>query len=159
LAFSPDSGRITCAGGDPRVGLWDAVTGRELAMYRGHSADVCAVPFSRDGRHLLSTDATESVKVWDAQPRADALGLIPGGSPLPAVSPDAQRIASLTGSRPEEVKVWDLAGNQVLSLKGSMTRKYEGPSYHFPILAFSPRGDRLAFGTTVRDGGKVQGGL
>src|SRR5262249_39939420 len=93
LAFSPDSTRITCAGGEPQVGPWDAATGKELAMYRGHSADVCAVAFSRDGRHLLSADAAESIKVWNAKPRADALVLYPGG--LSTVSPDAQRIATI----------------------------------------------------------------
>jgi WD40 repeat protein len=159
LAFSPDSTRITCAGGDTRVGLWDAVTGQELAMYRGHASNVCAVAFSGDGRHLLSADATEYVKVWDAQPRADALVLNPGQSSSPTMSPDAQRIASLVGLPATEVKVWDLAGNQLLSLKLSPARKSDGASFIYPKLAFSPNGDRLAFGTTVRNGDKVRGAL
>src|SRR5205823_5546479 len=98
LAFSPDGSRITCVGGDARVGLWDAATGKELAMYCGHTSSVTAVAFSRDGRHLLSADATESVKVWDAQPRPGALALSPGGMSLcTTVSPDAQRIATFAG--------------------------------------------------------------
>src|SRR5207248_1957540 len=64
LAFSPDSSRIACAGGDPRVGVWDTANGKELAIYRGHTSGVTAVAFSRDGRHLLSADATESIKFW-----------------------------------------------------------------------------------------------
>src|SRR5262249_51196552 len=126
MAFSSDSSRITCAGGDPRVGLWDAATGQELAMYRGHASNVLAVAFSRDGRHLLSADATESVKVWDAHPRAAALVLNPGGmTHCTAVSPDAQRIATLAGLPMGEVKVWDLAGKQLLSLKPSTARANE----------------------------------
>ncbi len=157
-AFSPDSSRIACAGGDPRVGLWDAASGKELAMYRGHTSKVCAVAFSRDGRHLLSADATESVKVWDAHPRADALVLKPGGIPLcAAVSPDGQRIATFAGIPAGAVKVWDLTGNPLLSLKRSTARENEGGNNR--VLDFSPKGDRLAFGTTSWDGGKVWGGL
>src|SRR5262249_5843031 len=91
LAVSPDSRRITCAGGDPRVGLWDAASGKELAVYRGHTSNVSAVAFSRDGRQLLSADATGELKVWDASVRADALVLKPGSQPFyTAVSPDAR---------------------------------------------------------------------
>jgi WD40 repeat protein len=164
LAFSPDSSRITCAGGDPRVGLWDAATGKELAMYRGHASNVCAVAFSRDGRHLLSADATECVKIWDAHPRADALVLKPGGVPFyTAVSPNAQRVATFAQDKAGEIKVWDSTGKQLLSLKRSTAHENEGMMNR--VLAFSPKGDRLAFssmtaqrGATL-DGTKAQGGL
>jgi WD40 repeat protein len=127
-------------------------------MYRGHSADLCAVAFSRDGRHLLSADAVGSVKVRDARPRADALVLYQGGSSPSTVSPDAQRIATI-GLPAREVKVRDLAGNQLLSLKGSTVRKSEGEIYINPTLVFSPKGDRLAFGTTTWIGAKVRSDL
>jgi serine/threonine protein kinase/WD40 repeat protein len=158
LAFSPDGSRITCAGGDPRVGLWDAASGKELAVYRGHTANVSAVAFSRDGRHLLSADATEAIKVWDAHHRADALVLNLGDTPLcSAVSPDAQRIATLAGFPIREVKVWDLAGKQLLSLKRSTAREQEGGIHR--MVVFSPRGDRLACGTISQDGAKLRYGL
>jgi serine/threonine protein kinase/WD40 repeat protein len=165
LAFSPDGSRITCASGDPRVGLWDAASGKELAMYRGHTSNVCAVAFSRDGRHLLSADSTESVKIWDAHPRADTLILNPGGKLwYTAVSPDAQRIATFVPDKAGEIKVWDLTGKQLLSLKRSTAVEHEGTMGR--MLAFSPKGDRLAFScmtgkrATPLDGTKEeQGGL
>jgi serine/threonine protein kinase/WD40 repeat protein len=163
LAFSPDSSRITCAGGDPRVGLWDAASGKELAINRGHISNVCAVAFSRDGRQLLSADATEAVKVWEAQPRADALVLKPDGmSWYTTVSPDAQRIATFARGQAGYVQVWDLTGRQLLSLKRSTAVEREGELYR--LLAFSPRGDRLAVCTTTSldgalDGVNVRGGL
>jgi serine/threonine protein kinase/WD40 repeat protein len=164
LAFSPDGSRITCAGGDPRVGLWDAATGKELAMYRGHAANVCAVAFSRDGRRLLSADATESLKIWDAHPHADALQVKPGGmSWYTAVSSNAQRIATFVPFPKAVVKVWDRNGKQLLSLNRSTARQHEGGFNR--MLTFSPKGDRLAFaGTTPQpgataDGKKVWSGL
>lgn len=163
LAFSPDSTRITCAGGDSRVGLWDAASGKELAMYRGHTANVCAVAFSRDGRQLLSADAVDSVKVWDAHPRADALVLNPGGVLMyTALSRDAQRIATIV-SRPktgDEVKVWNQAGIQLLSLKLSTPRAELFANTD--RAEFSRNGDRVAYvtnwsGNPLSD--KVQSGL
>jgi serine/threonine protein kinase/WD40 repeat protein len=163
LAFSPDGRWITCAGNDTRVGLWDAATGKELAMYRGHTANVSAVAFSRDGQHLLSADATGSVKVWDAHSRADEQTLNLGGMSIyTAVSPDARRIATFPLRQAEEVKVWDLTGKQLLSLKRSTVRKNEGNFNR--TLVFSPKGDRLAFSSTTSsdgalDGANVRGGL
>jgi WD40 repeat protein len=158
LAFSPDSTRITCAGGDPRVGLWDATSGKELAMYRGHTSNVCAVAFSSDGRQLLSADATHAIKVWDAHPRADALVLKPGDmAGYAAVSPDAQRIATFSFGPAGGIKVWDFTGKQLLSLKRSTAHENEGDLNR--VLVFSPKGDRLACGTTSLDAGKVWDGL
>jgi WD40 repeat protein len=124
---------------------------------------VCAVTFSRDGRQLLSADATEAVKVWEAQPRADALLLKPGGmSWYTAVSPDAQRIATFARGQASDVQVWDLTGRQLLSLKRSTAVAREGELNR--VLAFSPRGDRLAFCSSTSldgalDGVNVRGGL
>jgi WD40 repeat protein len=59
----------------------------------------------------------------------------------------------------EEVRVWDLTGNQLLSLKRSTVRKSEVGNYFYPTLVFSPKGDRLAFGTTVSSRGKQRGDL
>jgi serine/threonine protein kinase/WD40 repeat protein len=158
LAFSPDGSRITCAGGDPRVGLWDAGNGKELAQYRGHTSNVSAVAFSRDGRHLLSADATESLKVWDAHARAGTLVLDPGGLPLcTAVSPDAGRIATLADFQSSRLTVWDVTGKRLLSLKRSTARGNEAGNHR--LLAFSPKGDRLAYATTMQESGMLRGGL
>src|SRR5262249_28769037 len=153
LAFSPDGSRITCAGGDPRVGLWDAASGKELALFQGHASSVCAVAFSRDGRHLLSADATESIKGSGGHPRADALILNPETrSSYTVVSPDAQRIATVSGV-PMGVKVWDLTGKQLLALKRSTARREEGNMDR--RVAFSPEGDLVAFSTITVEGVKV----
>jgi WD40 repeat protein len=156
VAFSPDSCRIACAGGDPRVGLWDAANGKELAMYRGHCSEVTAVAFSPDGRQILSASADGAVKFWDAHPRGEQLVLNPGGHPLhTAVSPDARRIATFAAPS-GVVKVWDVTGKQVLSLKRSTA--HDGT----PVgtVAFSPKGDRLACVTAaISTGEKAWGGL
>ncbi len=83
-----------------------------------------------------------------------------GGSSLcTAVSPDGQRIATFAGYPAKQVKVWDLTGKQLLSLKRSTARQDEGGNHR--ALAFSPKGHRLAFATANSPvlGVKVRGGL
>src|SRR5438105_1060686 len=49
LAFSPD-GKLLAVGGYEEVQFRDALTGRRVATWSGHSEAVHALVFSRDGR-------------------------------------------------------------------------------------------------------------
>ena len=56
LAISPD-GKVLVSGSgfaDPTIRVWDAATGRLLRQLDGHTAWVCKLVFSRDGRQLIS---------------------------------------------------------------------------------------------------------
>ena len=92
VTFSPDGARVAAsmrnrlsAGpGKPEVGVWDAVTGRQVLMLKGPTSYVNANPtpqgiaFSPDGTRLLSAVERSprgisfleesEVKVWDATP-------------------------------------------------------------------------------------------
>jgi WD40 repeat protein len=92
VTFSPDGARIAASmrsdlllgPGMAEIGLWDAVTGRQVLVLKGHASYVYAIPrsqgiaFSRDGNQILSaverlrnrvSNVEESeVKVWDATP-------------------------------------------------------------------------------------------
>ena len=39
-AFSPDGARIVTASGDKTARIWDAATGKEIAVLRGHESEV-----------------------------------------------------------------------------------------------------------------------
>jgi eukaryotic-like serine/threonine-protein kinase len=90
VTFSPDGARIAAfmrdnvwhGPGTPEVGLWDAVTGRQVLVLKGNASYVTpkshGIAFSSDGARIVSavernpgglggTEHSE-VKVWDATP-------------------------------------------------------------------------------------------
>jgi WD40 repeat protein len=138
MAFSPDGTRIATAGLDHTVRVWDATTGRQLFILRGHSDKVRFVAFSPDGTRLASASFDRTVKVWDATAGQEALLTLKGhtaGVNGVAFSPDGTRVAS--GAADNTVKVWDWkASREILSLKGH-NGWVDG-------VAFSPDSKRLA---------------
>jgi WD40 repeat protein len=74
VAFSPNGRLAASAGGNlaypyPEVGprkirLWDTVTGKELAQFQGHEADVTSLEFSPDGSLLACGLRNATVLVW-----------------------------------------------------------------------------------------------
>ena len=65
IAYSPDSSRLAIASS---IGIWiyDADTGEELALFRGHIGPVERLSYSPDGRFIASSSADRSVRLWDA---------------------------------------------------------------------------------------------
>lgn len=64
-AFSPD-GRLLASASYDTVYLWDATTGVEPRVLKGHLASVDAVAFSPDVRLIASASYDGTVRLWDA---------------------------------------------------------------------------------------------
>jgi WD40 repeat protein len=135
VCFSPDSKRLTVAGFDQTVKVWDAATGQETLSLRGHAGPVNSVCFSPDGRRLASASGDRTVKVWDAATGQEWLSLV---GPVSGVcfSPDGQRLAGIVGGK---VKMWVVA-------TGQEVRGFQVPGNGISNVCFSPDGKRLAAG-------------
>lgn len=54
VAFSPDGSVLASASADGTVGLWDGITGVQVAFLRGHEGPVAVVAFTPDSAAVLS---------------------------------------------------------------------------------------------------------
>ena len=72
LAWSPDSKLIASASGDTTAQVWNALTGKTIYTYKGHSSSVDIVAWSPDGKRIASGSDDQTVKVWDADKGIDS---------------------------------------------------------------------------------------
>jgi WD40 repeat protein len=141
MAWSPDGTRLAVARMNPLgvIGVWDAVTGRELLTLRGHgNAALWWIAWSPDGRHLASADVNRSViKIWDVAGGQDYTRLGAHTAPIASVAwgADGRRLLSVA---PEDgtIKVWDWDNQrEIFTVRGQR---------HNAGAAWSPDGNQLA---------------
>ena len=136
IVFSPDGVHIAVSS---NIGVWlyDAKTGRELALIDTQSIWGNPIAFSPDGAKLAVADGRE-VKLWSVSTQtsttafeADAVGSV-------AFSPDGTKLAS--GSVDKTVRLWDVSTGENIN---TFTGHAEFPRF----VAFSPDGKKLASGS------------
>jgi WD40 repeat protein len=106
-AFSPDGARIVTASLDETARIWDAATGREITVLRGHQSSVLSAAFSPDGGRIVTAGEDTTARIWDAASGKEIIVLRGHESPVEsaAFSPDGARI--LTASSDKTARIWD----------------------------------------------------
>ena len=149
IEYSPDGTRLAVASS---IGIWlyDANTGREVALLTGHEGSLRSVAFSPDGQTLGGVSWDERIWLWDAITGRLKARLESPGDWLASVvfSPDGHTLAS--GGHHEastasygSIQLWDaVTGRLEVNLKGH--REWVAS------LAFSPDGHTLASGSWDR---------
>jgi WD40 repeat protein len=64
-AFSPDGSRIVTASEDRTARIWDAASGKEIAVLRGHEGAVRSAAFSPDASRIVTASGDGTARIWD----------------------------------------------------------------------------------------------
>ena len=63
--FSPDGTRVLTGSQDRTARLWEAATGKELAVLRGHVGVLYSAVFSPDGTRMLTASEDNTPRLWE----------------------------------------------------------------------------------------------
>jgi WD40 repeat protein len=65
-AYSPDGARIVTASEDRTARIWDAATGKEITVLRGHERErsVTSAAFSPDGARIVTASMDGTARIW-----------------------------------------------------------------------------------------------
>ncbi|KAL8153128.1 hypothetical protein V2J09_010888 [Rumex salicifolius] len=104
--FSPDGQWIASASFDKSVKLWNGITGKFVAAFRGHVGPVYQISWSADSRLLLSGSKDSTLKIWDIKTQKLKQDLPGHADEVFAVdwSPDGEKVAS--GGKDRVLKLW-----------------------------------------------------
>jgi uncharacterized membrane-anchored protein YhcB (DUF1043 family) len=107
-AFSPDGSRIVTASLDRTARIWDAASGKEIAVLRGHDGLLRSAAFSPDGSRIVTASYDKTARIWDAASAKEIAVLRghDGGVTSAAFSPDGSRIVTASGVT---ARIWDVS--------------------------------------------------
>ena len=134
-ALSADGRRALAGRPDGSALLWDATTGRRIAVLEGHDHYIESAAFDAQGR-LAATVGQQGI-LWetDTGKQLHALESRRASVASVALSPDGRWLASSQGDG--TVNLWDLS-------RGERVHRWAGGALRAGLLAFSPDGTLLA---------------
>lgn len=157
VAWAPDGTRIVTAGGDQRVIVWSAETGKEVFRIAGHPAGVADAVFSLDGSQIASAGGDGEVHVWNASEAGNPMTIAVGKRAL-------ESDVSASGHEADSADLWlhrleysvdgkrlavtasDVKVHVLDSASGREELVLSGFTDEVTCVAFSPDGGRIATG-------------
>ena len=118
-AFSGDGKRVVTASADNTARIWDAESGKEIAVLKGHTDRVRSAAFSRDGKRVVTASEDNTARIWDAESGKE-IAVLKGHTDSvwsAAFSGDGKRV--VTASLDKTARIWDAeSGKEITVLKG-----------------------------------------
>jgi predicted NACHT family NTPase len=140
IIFSPDGKLLATGDSNGMVRFWEATSGREILVCKGHKGVVTEVTFSPSGEMLASSSYDQTVRLWDVH-TGQCLQVLQGHSETVfsvSFNSSGERLAS--GSFDKTVRLWNIRTGECL-------RVLQGHTSLVKSVAFSPDGERLASGS------------
>ena len=139
VAVTP-AGHIVTAGDDASVRVWDAESGHQLCLLKGHHDRVWAVAVSPDGSLAASGSIDASVRLWDlaSGTQVRVIEQHEGGVGSVAFDPSGSRL--VTASADGTVRIFEVA-------TGDLLRVLRGHQGNVAAVALDPDAHRALSGT------------
>jgi WD40 repeat protein/serine/threonine protein kinase len=141
VVVSPDGTRLAVTAEDwkgRRLAVFDATSGKQMAVCAGHNAPTYALTFSPDGTRLASGSEDQTARLWDTA-SGELLATCRGHKSriyTIAFRPDGTRF--VTASSDETVRQWDAATGKELGAP------YERHGGEVLLAVYSPDGEWVA---------------
>src|SRR6516162_5090406 len=117
-AFSGDGKLVVTASDDNTARIWDAGSGREIAVLKGHTDNVLSAAFSGDGKRVATASRDSTARIWDAG-SGNEIAVLKGhtdGMDSAAISGDGKLV--VTASEDATARIWDAkSGREIAVLK------------------------------------------
>jgi len=115
VAYSPNGKRVVTAS-EKTATIWDADSGQELSMLKGHSKYVTSIAWSPDSKRVVTASEDKTARVWDADSGQELFALEGHTEAVNSMtwSPDGKQIITTSGDK--TAKVWDA---QTISLSNT----------------------------------------
>ena len=141
IAYSADGTRLA-VGSSIGVWVYNALTGAEIDLLKGHTDAVRSVAFNPNGSTLASGSGDGTIRLWDATTGQHHYTLTGHTSEVRSVAfnPDGRTLAS--GSGGGTISLWDATTGQ--HLNAITTQDVFGHGELVNSVAFSPDGRTLA---------------
>ena len=148
--ISQDGSRLTIVGARGRASVWDVSTPRLVSVLGDEHAAFADA--TRDGRHILTTDSSGKVMLWETGSGRRIATIGPLGPRLAAVrlSDDAARVVAV--HEDGQVEAWEVATGRRLQAWYPESARDHDSSRLRPVsdAGFSPDGARIV--TVASDG-------
>ena len=144
LRYNPDGKLIASGAQDRSIYVWDAMTGQQIQRFPGHTQTINRISWSSDGKWLITSSQDSTIRIWDVQSgKNHKLFRIANAQFTDAKLSVDQTL--LFGSTAQQVWVWDLASQKILTTLRFGTRGLLVRSDSRQLITSAWKGDLLTW--------------